>query len=499
MADYREKRKVRVTRQNEDARAKDWERREAAAKQRAAERAKEMERREAAARQRAEERAREAQQREMNERLTRETDNIPMRERKSRSPETQYPREKRYVRRKPGERTYQDGRFTVVDGRKHINRRNRRILLALICLLVVGLCVFSLMTPVGVSEYISNQMAMWGGGDGYPLQLADDAVKAAVSQGKVTTAVGSLNYETFNKNGKQILFRQHGFLNPAIAQSESRFVLYDRGSTGYSVNNMEKVLYAGDLENKIYSAAVSRDGTVAFATSSVEYKSQLMVVDDKNVNVYNWYSAGADLSAVTVADNGKKIAAATMSATGGKFVSTLYIFDIKKDAPIFTLDLDDTIVVSMERVSSKTFLVLCNNQAFLYDWEGGQLYHYQPVGVMKLGKVNDEHLLFAESVTGNSGGSVITLVDKKAEEVNTFTVSETIKDIAYSKKAVYILSDHRITAYTQSGNVAAEIPCDFSVTDLVPYEDDGVLAVGFGEIAHIQAVSRTKLNEADHT
>lgn len=480
MAEYKRKKKMRVGVRRPSAPKKDTEQVETAQREQAARRTAESAQRE----------------RLMNERLMRETDNIPMKQRKEKAAKSQKPPEKRYPQRRTV-RPSDTARFAVVDGRKLTKARNRRILIGLVALLIVILIILSLATPVGVAEFFVNGAAKMGGGAGYPIELADDATKAIRTLDGVTTVVGSANFEAFNKNGKQILYRQHGFLNPALSQSASRFIVYDRGSTGYSINNMDKVLYAGDLENKIYAAAIGRNGTVAFATSSVEYKSQLMVVNAKNENVFNWYSADADLSAVAVSNNGRKIAAATMTATGGKFVSTFYIFDTKKNAPITTLTLDDSIVLSMESVGSNAVLVLCNNQALLIDWEGEQLYTYKPVGTMQLCKADESHLLFAESVSGNSGGSVLTLVNKKGESVASFTVSETIKDAAYSDDAIYVLGDHAVTAYALSGNVAAATPCDFSVTNLLSYNKDGVLALGFGEIDHIEPVSHSNLKEAE--
>lgn len=443
-------------------------------------------------------RAADAAQRErlMNERLMRETDSIPMKQRRQTTGKPQKPPEKRYPQRRTV-RTSGTHRFAVVEGRKRIKARNRNILLSLIALLIVTLILLSVATPVGISEFIVNGAAKMGGGSGYPIELAEDSTKVIETQDGVTTVVGSANCEAFNQNGKRIFYRQHGYLNPALSQSESRFVLYDRGSTGYSIHNMDKVLYTGELENKISAAAIGRNGTVAFATSSVEYKSQLAVMDAKCENIFNWYSADAELSAVAVSNNGKRIAAATMAATGGKYVSTLYIFNTKKDAPQTTLTLDDSMVLSIRPVGTKAILALCNNQALLLNWDGETLYTYKPVGTMQLCKVEDTHVLFAESVSGNSGGSIITLVNKKGESEGSFTVSETLRDVAYSNGAIYALGDHAVTTYTCCGNVAASTPCDFSVTNLLGLQKDGVLALGFGELAQIKAVSNSRLKEAD--
>lgn len=498
MAEYKRKKGVQVSLRRSSEKSRLAEKQAAAARKKE-EQALAAQRKAAEDQRKAEEARKKAEaahrEKVMNDRLKMETDRIPMKERPVRSSKPAKQPEKRYAKRPVRSDYDREPRFTVIKGGKGIKGRNRLILLSSILALVLILVIFSVSTPVGVSEYITNGAAKWGAGGGFPLELADDATKVVRQQDGLTTVVGSANFEVFNKNGKQILYRQHGFLNPALSMSESRFVIYDRGSTGYSINNMDKALYVGNLENKIHAAAIGRNGTVAFATASVEHKSQLSVMNAKCENVYNWYSADADLSAVAVSDNGRKVAAATMTATGGKFVSNLYIFDTKKNATLSTLTLDDTAVVSMERVSKNMFLVLCNNRAVLMNWKGEQLYTYQPVGTMKLCKVSDGHILFAESTTGGSGGYILTLVDKKGAQKASFSVSDSVKDVAYVGSAIYVLGDHSVNAYNLTGYLASSTQCDFSVTDLLSY-DGGVLTVGFGEIGLVEPVSGSELKAA---
>ena len=390
-------------------------------------------------------------------------------------------------------------RFSVIDGKKLAKHRSRAVLIGLVLLLALILLVLSLATPVGVSEYFSNGAAKMGAGEGFPVILSVESPFIADSFDKTTTVVGNSTYESFNKNGKQILLRQHGFLNPALEASESRFLIYDLGGTGYSINNMDKLLFSGNQENKIYSADIGRNGTSVFATSSVEYKSQLMVYNSDNENIFNWYSADADLSAVTVSDNGRNVAAATFSAAGGKFASTVYIFDVKKSAPVFSLSLDNSMVVSIKRVGSKAFAVICNNRVVMINWKGEQLYDYTATGTLELVKVCGDHTVLCEGASSNSGDVLVTVIDRKGNSLAGFTAKDTAKDVVYMNKAVYILSDSRISAYTLSGNLAADIPCDFSVSELMAHGNNSLLTVGFGKLDTVEGVASSRLKAADET
>lgn len=438
----------------------------------------------------------EIREKSINDRLIDDTNKIPKREEKIRNTKRNDPPVKRYTTRRPAN-TYYNDRFSVINGGKAHRKRYRRIIISLIALLAVILSVLSAIAPVGVSEYFTNSASKMGGGSGFPLEVSDNNTKLISSNDKITTVIGEATYEAFNKNGKQLFFRHHGYLNPSLSVSEGRFMLFDRGSTAYTIDNAEKVLYTGNAEGKIFTAAIGRNGTTAFAVASPDCKAKLMVMNSKNENIYNWYSADADISALLPSDNGRRVAAATLSAQNGKFLSKIYIFDVKKNTVLSELTLQDSAAVAIEYVNGSSFLVLCDNQALLVSWKGETLYNYKPIGIMQLAKISGKHLIFAENTAGNSGSSIITVSDLKGKQTQSFTVNATPKDIAVSDNAVYTLTDNKITAYTYLGNEIESYAVDFSVSEIFDYDNDGILSAGFGQIELIDLPSSSNVKAAD--
>lgn len=398
---------------------------------------------------------------------------------------------KRYQPRRPVvfEDEGEEKRFSVVDGRKLIKRRHRIVSACLIVLLVGLLVAASVFSPVGMSEFLQNGFEKLGSGSGYPILISGDDTLFTTSEYGLTTVVGETTVECYNKSGKQIFSRDHGYNNPALAQSQSRMVVYDRGGTGYSVQNLTKTLYSGDLDKKIYTVAIGRDGTSAFATTSVEYNSELAVYDKSMKNIFNWYSASATLTALSVSDDGQKVAAAASSVSGGAYTSDISIFDLSSNNPIATITLSGSIVVSMERINAKTFLVLCNDQAVILDWSGNQKYVHKADGTLCLAKAVGGSVLFVDKQSENSGNYSISVVNGKFIKTSDFSVNMTMKDAALSGNYLYFLTDNKIITYDRGGNLVSDTDCDFSVSGLTSFGNGKVLEIGLGEINEIDGAA----------
>lgn len=502
MADYKKKKgiKVSVSRETSNSRQIEAQRRAAAkAAEREAELARKAQINEEKMTERELQRRRAAEQErqaEYNRRLERElleeAASIPSREKKpsTNKKEVRYskPPVKRYSARRPvATADYEnDATFSVVDGKKLLRRKQRRVVVLLALILAAILIIAAVVTPVGMVEYLQNGFAKLGGGNGYPILISNDSSRFVSVQNGVTVVVGDTSAECYNGSGKQVFLRYHGYLNPSLAQSSSRLVMYDRGGTGYSVENMNKVLYSGNLDKKILTAGVGRNGTVAFATSSVEYNSELAVFDKDMKNIYNWYSSDLTITSVVVSDSGREVAVAAVGVSGGQFMSTIYIFDVKSSVPKATASVAGSAVVSAERINSNLFLISCNDQAVVMDWSGNQRYIYKADGQLYLSKVCDGKAVLVDKLLSNSGEYAVRIVDSKYKLSSDFTVDINLKDITISGNYVYLLTDNKIIPYSPDGSPLEGIDCDFRVSAIESAGGGRVIISGLGELEEIK-------------
>lgn len=439
---------------------------------------------------------------EMERELLREAGRLPEKERQphisGKELRKSRPPVKRYAPRRPAKYLDSEGNttFAVVQGRKLLKMRQRWALLGLGVLLALLLLLAALSTPTGVVEYFQNTVAKTGGGSGFPLLVSEDGTDGLQVQNGTLLLVGQGGNECYNTSGKQIFVRRHGFSNPVVVQSESRLISFDRGGTGYSVENMDRVLYSGTMQGNIYNAAMGRSGVCAFALSSVEYSGELQVYNKKMENIFNWYSADATLTAVGVSDNGRRIAVGGVTTSGGDYRSTVYLFDIKQSAPFVGLTVEGGAVLSIEPVGGSSFLIVCDDRVLLIDRDGVQKAGVSATGTLHLVRITEDRIAIVDKLAGNSGDYCVSLLDKKGKSLGVFTVRMNVRDICIAGDSVVLLSDSKVWFYTFAGNAAGSVDCDYSVSS-VGYTSGEVYLSGLREISQIEPVSASARQAAD--
>ena len=255
------------------------------------------------------------------------------------------------------------------------------------------------------------------------------------------------------------------------------------------VYNNNQVIAERKLDNTILTAAVGRNGTSAFVQKAQGYAAQISVVDKDFSSVYNWWSAEELISAVAVSDNGKRIAAAALRAEEGQYVSTLYLFDLSKNAPVAALPYGDAVIAGLETHGAR-LTVVTDQSVSTVDWncEGtpaagqtgrvdyplpGELRQAHPAGTGTL------------VVTGRSSdetSSRIAIINEKGAESSSFTVDGNLKYAAYGGGYVYLLFDHQVEAYMPDGTKAGEWDCGYAAAQLVATSSGHAVVLESGKL-----------------
>ena len=380
--------------------------------------------------------------------------------------------------------------FRVVKGGKAGRRFRLFLSVGIVAALALTLVILHFSAPVGIVEWVQNYTAGVGAGDGYPVTLSDNQTDSIyMENGRVLALSGTL-LECYNKSGKQVYARQHGFSNPALASSASRTLVYDRGGTGIKIYNDSAVLEERKLENTIVTAAVGRNGSCAFVTRAEGYAAQVSVVDKNFGSLFNWWSAEEMISAVAVSDDGRRVAAAAVKSEGGRFISTLYIFDIKKTAPVATLTYEDAAIVALQSPSGKTMTVVTGNTVSTVSWncqgavaagQDGRV-DYTLNGQLRQVHTAPSGVLLVTGRAGDETANQISLLDEKGVETASFSVEGNLKSAAVGGDILYCLFDHAVKAYGADGMEAGSWDCGYASTQLTAGKDGTAYVLGSGKL-----------------
>ena len=385
--------------------------------------------------------------------------------------------EKPPVKRMPKRRAADSPAFQVVKGGKTARRVRLIVSLALVAVLILTVTILHFSAPVGLVEWVQNAAAAAGPGDGFPVVLTDEQPESIRTVGSDVLVLSGALLEAYNKHGRQIYSRQHGFASPALATSACRTLVYDRGGTGVKIYNNHQVVSERKLDNSILTAAIGRNGACAFVTKAQGYAAQISVVDKNFSSLYNWWSAEELVSAVALSNNGRRVAAAALKAEGGQYVSTLYIFDISKNEPVASLSYGSAVIAGLESRGGR-LTVITDQSVSTVEWDCEGTPAAGQAGRLDYpltGELRQAHALSGGAaagtlvVTGRSSDetlSRIALLDGKGSEASSFSVEGNLKYAAYGGGFIYCLFDHQVRAYMPDGTPAGEWDCGYAATQL---------------------------------
>ncbi len=332
-------------------------------------------------------------------------------------------------------------------GKKGQIQKKRVIILAVCLLLAVGILLFVTLTPTGPFEYIENKINAAGSGD-FPASIEGSELYDAHSSGSIIYTLSDTNAEIYNFSGKQVFSRQHDFNSPMISTSSQRALLYDAGGKNIYIYNYGDVVDEINTEREIYCADISRNGTVAIATKSDGYASEVQVLSKGGKVKFIWYSASEIVNNVALSNNGKRLAVSTVDTSGGSFRSKVYIFKYSSAEPVHQFVYDDSVVYSLSTLSSKHFSVVTDKTVDFIKWKGGSRTQNTNNYSLNLYRVCGKNNI---AVRGNKSNNTITVFGSSGKIVTEFEFLGAVSDISYKSGRIFILSDGYLYTLNKQG------------------------------------------------
>ncbi len=363
----------------------------------------------------------------------------------------------------------------LVMGKKEQKQRKRIITLAVVCILLFSVVLFSALTPTGPFEYLQNKFLSLGNGS-YPVSLSGSELKNAYSVDTLIYALTDTHAEVFNNSGKQLFSRQHEFNSPALSVSSQRALVYDIGGRNVYVFNHSDVISEITSEYDIYCASIGRNGTVAIASKSKGYASQVQVLSKNGKEKFVWYSSNEIINNVAVSNNGRRIAVSTVDSAGGKFKSKVYVFKFSSANPIYEFTYEDSVVYSLNTVSGSYFSAVTNKSVDFIKWRNGEKQSNESSLTIKLFRKFDNKKSIA--VLGNKSNNSIVLYNSNGKKITEFEFSGVISDVSLGKEIIYVMSDGYLYAVDFEGKILLDKINVSSYNRIFSQGSDSVVAAG---------------------
>ena len=336
----------------------------------------------------------------------------------------------------------------------------------LVLIFVMALCAaishFSGMTAKDFDKNSSNGELIY---DSLPDSIVNIEKYAS---GTILLTDTSLDY--LNHAGERMSANSHSYSQPVIDIKNRTVLIYDKGGLALRIEKNMTVYNSLTVNKPIITASVGKKGNYAYVLNEDGgYQSHLYVYSLQGKKQFEWGSASDYCITTALSDNGKSIAVALAGVKNGEYVSVINFFNFNDSKALYSVELEDCTVVSLEFINNKTIAVLTDNGIFVINKKGEceKIADYLPSEILHsdfafngLNAVSTVH-------HGNVRETKLCIFNKKFKELYTLDFDSEIFSVKASDKYVAVLFNNRINVYDVKGNMISEILLDEKCADAV--------------------------------
>lgn len=332
------------------------------------------------------------------------------------------------------------------------NKRVRRT--AVLLVLLTGIVLFAT-GLVGSSvamakDFIDTARIALLPGAGWPQQTGVSEVTQVESLTGSFVELGKEGCVVYSRSGKKLNSIQSGYARPALAAGKNRFVLYNRSGNELRVESRTQNLYTKQLENSIFLCAMADNGNLAVVTEDVSAMAELLIYNSNMEQVLSWSMSSNDGTPLRMAfsPDGRKLAAAAVTAGGGQMMTNLYLVNLASGDPV-SLANQSGVPQWLGWTSASTILAVYDSRAVLYNVGGGERAAYEFAG-NTLKDISVDAAGNVALLLGSGQLHQAVLLDKSLNVQFSGTVSSA-NSIVRAGSLFYLLSDSGVECYNTSG------------------------------------------------
>ncbi len=287
--------------------------------------------------------------------------------------------------------------------------------------------------------------------EGYPAQTGVTDLYQLQEMAGGYLELGEESCVLYTREGTRLRNIQAGYARPAVSAGSTRFVLYNRGGTELRVESRTRTLYTQTMGGSILLASMANSGTLAVAAENANYLAKLTIYSAGMAEQMNWgmtEKEGVPIR-MSFSSDSRKVAIATLSASGGQLTSNLYLLDIAGKSEKLLATTTDTSPIALEWVDGSTLFVLYGDHAALlrtkdgsekarYDFGGENLVDYARSG-------GSTALL----LTSGTAEQLVLLDEKMTPEASTSVVAA--NHVTLTGTAAYTCTDTSVECYDLTG------------------------------------------------
>ncbi len=247
---------------------------------------------------------------------------------------------------------------------------------------------------------------------------------------------------------------EHGYSNPVLETAGIYSLIYDQGAKNYRLDTVSSAVYEQETENTILCADVSKNGTVAVATTSNEKICDITVYSKSLEKTLQISTSDGYIVAMALSDNGKKVAAAVITGENADLKTSVYLYDVSSgsaDAKAIELPHGSVIDISY---TSKNVIVVGDSYAGMIKSSGKyeEIYAEDSISARCISYTPAGDLILVYNSYSNSTDNVVSYIKSNGKIKNEIKVSGNIKSVTASSSLVSVLTNSEIISFNLSNS-----------------------------------------------
>ncbi len=346
-------------------------------------------------------------------------------------------------------------RLRVVKGNKKRRQAITRAVLTAICITLIVLITASVLLPTGLGDFFTGVKYSLGSGE-FPISLVGSDSLLSGKQGSLVYTLTDTNMEIYSLGGKKALSSAHGLLDPVMKTSPTRALVYEQGGGGLKIYSADKLIASETLNDKIISAALSRSGAYAVATTSKDYASKVTVCSKKSKMLFEWNSSVEIVSDVALSPNGKKFAVAAFTGNNGQYISKIYIFGFDSATPLATIEYKGKLIYSLNSESNSGIFAVYEGGMDFIKWNKYAKSEFTTDYEVRMYRATGSLCALASSRSSDKKDTKITAFSAGGKQLFEIEWKQSITDFAVMGDKIIILSDTSVYLLDKNGNILKE-------------------------------------------
>lgn len=341
-----------------------------------------------------------------------------------------------------------------------------------------------------ISIQLHDRMKSFGRSSGSPEEFEGHRIfsnNLGVINGNIAV-LSDVSFESITFGGKKISSRAHNFSNPGMKSCGTKAIAYNIGGYDYKIESCCETILQGNLDEKIISADVARNGTHALITQSGEYLSQMSVFCRDKVEKYKYSFSDFYICDVALQPDGKGSAVCGLSSSKGQICSVVYVFDLDSLDPVYTCELEGNMVVSVDYLSNGSLVAVGEKSSVIIDIGRKDkkeiMYFPRVVRCMDIDKKRG--IAYCLVLSDKNKISNLLVTGREGETRLDVEIDHAFDDIMYNDNKIYGIENKKLFIYDISGKLQKEIDTGSSLEKIIKTENSKVFVLSGKSIEEIK-------------